>query len=126
MDVIDRRLMNRQLTVQESRHRLARAICHGGKGQIRQAYREGQEPQLASLGLVLNAGVLWNTRYLGAAVAPRAMTSRTSPSRLSPLKERHIDFLGRCLFNITVGSPGQGLRPVRSPDDAEDGGDEQG
>jgi hypothetical protein len=24
--------MNRQLTVQESRHRLARAICHGGRG----------------------------------------------------------------------------------------------
>jgi hypothetical protein len=42
-----RRLMNRQLTVQESRHRLARAICHGGRGQIRQAYREGQEDRLA-------------------------------------------------------------------------------
>ncbi|OIJ84972.1 hypothetical protein BIV25_45325 [Streptomyces sp. MUSC 14] len=53
-----RRLMNRQLTVQESRHRLACAICHGGRGQIRQAYREGQEDQLASLGLVLNAVVL--------------------------------------------------------------------
>lgn len=64
-----RRLMNRQLTVQESRHRLARGICHGGRGQIRQAYREGQEDQLASLGLVLNAVVLWNTRYLDAAVA---------------------------------------------------------
>lgn len=64
-----RRLMNRQLTVQESRHRLARAICHGDWGQIRQAYREGQEDQLAALGLVLNAVVLWNTRYLDAAVA---------------------------------------------------------
>lgn len=53
-----RRLMNRQLTVQESRHRLARAICHGGRGQIRQAYREGQEDQLASLGLVLNGVAL--------------------------------------------------------------------
>lgn len=38
-------------------------------GQIRQAYREGQEDQLAVLGLVLNAVVLWNTRYLDAAVA---------------------------------------------------------
>lgn len=61
--------MNRQRTVQESRHRLARAICHGGRGQIRQAYREGQEDQLASLGLVLNAVALWNTRDLDAAVA---------------------------------------------------------
>jgi hypothetical protein len=61
--------MNRQRTVQESRHRLARAICHGGRGQIRQAYREGQEDQLASLGLVLNAVALWNTRDLDAAAA---------------------------------------------------------
>lgn len=32
--------MNRQLTVQESRHRLARAICHGKRGNIVQAYRD--------------------------------------------------------------------------------------
>ncbi|MBP2708007.1 Tn3 family transposase [Microbispora sp. RL4-1S] len=52
-----RRLMNRQLTVQESCHRMARAIRRG-RGQIRQASREGQEDQLAALGLVLNAVVL--------------------------------------------------------------------
>lgn len=57
-----RRLMNRQLTVQESRHRLARAICHGGRGQIRQACREEQEEQLASLGLALNAVVCPRSR----------------------------------------------------------------
>ena len=60
--------MNRQLTVQESRHRLARVICHGRRGQIHQAYREGQEDQLGCLGLVLNAVTLWMTRYLDAAV----------------------------------------------------------
>jgi TnpA family transposase len=48
--------------VQESRHRLGRKICHGHRGQIRQAYREGQEDQLAALGLVLHAVVLC---YLG-------------------------------------------------------------
>jgi hypothetical protein len=69
VDPIDgsyQRRMNRQLTVRESRHRLARKICHGHRGQIRQAYREGQEKQLAALGLVLNAVVLWNTRYIDA------------------------------------------------------------
>jgi TnpA family transposase len=59
-----RRQMNRQLTVQESRHKLARDICHGKRGQIMQAYRTGQEDQLGALGLVLNAAVLWTTRYL--------------------------------------------------------------
>ncbi|MGI8868836.1 MAG: Tn3 family transposase, partial [Mycobacteriales bacterium] len=45
---------------------MARKICHGNCGQIHQPYREGQEAQLAALGLVLNAVVLWNTRYLDA------------------------------------------------------------
>jgi hypothetical protein len=61
MDPIDntyRRTLGWQLSVQESRHRLARKICHGGSGRIRPAYREGQEDQLAALGLVLNAVVL--------------------------------------------------------------------
>lgn len=92
-----RRLMNRQLTVQESRHRLARAICHGGRGQIRQAYREGQEDQLAALGLVLNAVVLWNTRYPDAAVARLRAEGHDikdeDVARLSPLRDRHINFL---------------------------------
>jgi len=50
-----RRSMNRQLTVQESRHTLARTICHGRRGRLHQPYREGQEDQLGVLGLVLNA-----------------------------------------------------------------------
>jgi TnpA family transposase len=71
VDPIDstyRRRMNRQLTVQESRHTMARAICHGKRGRIQQPMRQGQEDQLAALGLVLNAVVLWNTRYLDASV----------------------------------------------------------
>jgi 2-methylcitrate dehydratase PrpD len=43
-------------------------ICHGKRGQIQQPYRDGQEDQLAALGLVLNAVTLWTTRYLDAAV----------------------------------------------------------
>jgi TnpA family transposase len=75
-----RRTMNRQLTVQESRHTLTRTLCHGKRGQIHRSYRDGQEDQLGSLGLVLNAVVLWNSRYLNAAVTscgPRATRSRT-------------------------------------------------
>lgn len=53
-----RRQMNRRLTVQESRHELASDVCHGKRGIIRQAYRDGMEDQLGALGLVLNAIVL--------------------------------------------------------------------
>ncbi|MGW7556010.1 hypothetical protein [Streptomyces rimosus] len=31
----------------------------------------------------------------------------------------HINFLGRYLFNITAGGPGQDLRPLRDPDAVE-------
>ncbi|MFF1278246.1 Tn3 family transposase [Streptomyces marokkonensis] len=84
--------MNRQLTVQQSRHRLARAIWHGGRSQIRQAYREGQEEQLASLCLALNAVVLWNTRYLDAAIAQHRAEGHDIKDEdvacLSPFKDR--------------------------------------
>lgn len=64
-----RRQMNRRLTVQESRHKLARDVCHGKRGTIHQAYRDGMEDQLGALGPVLNAIVLCTTRYIDAAVA---------------------------------------------------------
>ena len=111
-----RRSVHRQLTVQESRHRLARKIFHGQRGELRQSYREGQEDQLGALGLVVNAVVLWNTRYIDAAVASlRAAGHELSDedvARLSPLGHVHINMLGRYSFAAGVGA---GLRPLRDP-----------
>lgn len=79
-------------------------ICHGKRGQIMQAYREGQEDQLGALGLVLNATVLWTTRYLDAAVAQlRSLPPEEREhdvldedvARLSPLKHANLNVLGR-------------------------------
>ncbi|MFA7764358.1 Tn3 family transposase [Streptomyces sp. NRRL S-448] len=125
VDPIDdtyRRRMNRQLTVQESRHTMARAICYGKRGRIQQPFRQGQEDQLAALGLVLNAVVLWNTRYLDAAVtALREAGTQVQDedlARLSPLKAKHLNVLGRYSFLPSV--PGAGmLRPLRDPADAD-------
>lgn len=77
--------MNRQLTVQESRHKLARDVCHGKRGTIHQAYRDGMEDQLGALALVLNAIVLWTTRYLDAAVAQLARSAWTL-LRMNPMR----------------------------------------
>ena len=41
----------------------------GSAGSSGQGYREGQEDQLGALGLVVNALVLWNTRYMDAALS---------------------------------------------------------
>ena len=53
----------------EGRHRLARVVFHGKRGELRQHYREGQEDQFDALGLVLNMIVLWNITYIGFEVA---------------------------------------------------------
>jgi hypothetical protein len=97
-------------------HRLARKIFHGRRGEIRRAYREGQEDQLGALGLVLNAVVLWNTRYTDAALA--ALREQGHPvrdidaARLSPVGDAHINVHGRYTF---TPPPEQGLRPLRDP-----------
>ncbi len=123
-----RRQMNRQLTVQESRHKLARDICHGKRGQIMQAYRQGQEDQLGALGLVLNAAVLWTTRYLDAAVEQlRALPADQREqdvldedgARLSPLKHANLNVLGRYSFRPS-GPAGGTLRPLRDPAEGDD------
>ncbi|MEV7709783.1 Tn3 family transposase [Streptomyces sp. NPDC088270] len=129
MDDTYRRQMHRQLTVQESRHKLARDVCHGKRGTIHQAYREGMEDQLGALGLVLNAIVLWTTRYIDAAVARiRAEGHETRDediARLSRLKHRNLNLLGR--YSFTASSPAaDALRPLRDPDAPELDEDETG
>ncbi|WUW03117.1 transposase [Streptosporangium sp. NBC_01469] len=108
-----RRMIGTQLNVQEGRHRLARKICFGNRGQLRQRYREGMENQLGTLGLALNAVVWWNTLYLDAAV--KQLREQGFPAtedmcaRLSPIRYDHINFLGRYAFTRTDLTTG--LRP---------------
>ncbi len=108
-----RRTINTQLTVQESRHRLARKLFYGQRGELRQRYREGQGTQLSVLGLILNAVVLWTTRYTDAAVHGFSVADEHA-ARLSPLTDQHLNVHGRYTFT-TSGLPTAGLRPLRDP-----------
>ncbi len=96
----------------------SRDVFHGQRGQLRQRYREGQEDQLGALGLVVNAIVLWNTRYIDAAVnqlrAESYPVNHADVARLSPLIRDHINLLGRYRFS-TSDLPKEGLRPLRNP-----------
>jgi Tn3 transposase DDE domain len=80
----------------------------------------GMEDQLGSLGLVLNAVVLWTTRYIDAAVAQRRAEGHEirneDIARLSPLKHKNLNVFGRYTFTLSV--PAGGLRPLRDPDAA--------
>lgn len=112
-----RRMIGTQLNVQEARHRLARRIAFGNRGQLRQRYREGMEDQLGALGLALNAVVWWNSLYLDAAVkqirAGGFPVTDEMCARLSPIAYEHINFLGRYAF--TRADPAGGLRPFHDP-----------
>lgn len=119
-----RRRILTQLNRGETRHSLARALFHGQRGEVRQRYREGQEDQLGALGLVVNMVVLWNTRYLDAAVTHLQATGgdvqAEDVARLSPLGFDHINLLGRYQFRIDQRLADGELRPLRDPAQEDD------
>jgi TnpA family transposase len=104
-DENERRRVLTQLNRHEGRrHDLARDVFHGGRGEVHQRYREGQEDQLGAMGLVVNAIVLWNTIYMDAAL--RQLRKEGYPvrdedvARLSPTMRPHINMLGRHSFAL--------------------------
>ncbi len=111
-----RRRILTQLNRGEGRHKVARTICHGKRGEIRKAYREGQEDQLGALGLVTNAVVLWNTIYLQAALEHlQSEGMEINPedrARLSPLQHKYINVLGRYSFALADLIASGKLRPL--------------
>jgi hypothetical protein len=110
------------LGVQEGRHALARKIFHGRAGQRYQRYQGGMEDQIGALGLVLNALVLFNTRYMDAAVAQLRADGfdvrDEDVTGLSPFVRHHINMLGRYSFELP-DLPG-GMRPLGVPDAGQD------
>lgn len=87
------------------------------------------EDQLGALGLVLNAIVLWTTKYIDAAIAQFRADGHEirdeDIARLSPLKHRDLKLLGRYSFTATVPAAGA-LRPLRNPDGPELDDDDDG
>ena len=127
---IDDEAYRRRILVQlnrgEGRHQLARVVFHGKRGELRQRYREGQEDQLGSLGLVVNVIVLWNTIYMDAALnqlsAEGFDVRPEDVARLSPLGFDHINMLGRYAFILPDQIARGELRPLRDPRNIEDFG----
>jgi hypothetical protein len=76
------------------------------------------EDQIGALGLVLHAVVLFNTRYMDAAVnrlrADGFDVRDEDVARLSPFVRQHINMHGRYSFKLP-DLPG-GLRPLRDKD----------
>lgn len=119
-----RRRILTQLNRGEGRHAVARAICHGQRGEIRKRYREGQEDQLGALGLVTNAMVLWNTIYMQAALDHLRQQGEEvledDEARLSPLSHKHVNMLGHYSFTLAEQVMQGQLRPLKQPSKPED------
>ena len=92
-------------------------MFYGRRGEIRQRYREGQEEQLGTLGLVVNVLVLWNTYYMDAAINQLLSEGweikEEDKARLSPLPHSHINMLGRYQFNLPEELKDGAMRPLR-------------
>jgi TnpA family transposase len=121
-DESKRRRILTQLNRGEDRHKLARAVFHGKRGELRQRYREGQEDQMGALGLVVNIIILWNTLYINAALeqlASQGYAIQTEDiARLSPLVFEHTNLLGRYAFSVSDSVVRGQLRSLRNPADA--------
>lgn len=119
-----RRRILTQLNRGEGRHAVARAICHGQRGEIRKRYREGQEDQLGALGLVTNALVLWNTIYMQAALDHLKQqgedVKEEDEARLSPLSHKHVNMLGHYSFTLAEQVLNGQLRPLKQPSDLDE------
>jgi hypothetical protein len=80
------------------------------------------EDQLGALGLILNCIVLWNTRYISAALdalAQRYPVLDEDVARLSPFVREHLNVVGNYSFLLPDLGEG-GIRPLRDPDAADD------
>jgi TnpA family transposase len=119
-----RRRILTQLNRGEGRHSVARAVCHGQRGELRQRYREGQKDQLGALGLVVNAIVLWNTIYMDVALnqlrAEGVEVTSEDVARLSPLIHKHVNCQGRYSCALSESVAQGGLRPLRDPYEQND------
>ena len=119
-----RRHILNQLNRGEGRGRISRKVFHGQRGELRQRYREGQEDQLGALGLIVNALILWTTRYMDAALnhlrATGAEVRKEDLARLSPLSHKHFNMLGRYHFAVPEEVLRGELRPLRDSNDADE------
>jgi len=115
-----RRRIGTQLNRHEGRNSLVRTVAHGHKGQLYEKYLAGLEEQLGALGFVVNCIVVWNTRYMQAALnwleAMGEDTLEADVARLSPLKHKHINMLGRYHFELDDLARDGHLRPLRDPE----------
>lgn len=81
------------------------------------------EDQLGALGLVVNAIVLWNTRYMQEILEQLKHDGYEvrdeDVARLTPLVHEHVNMLGRYDFTLPEAVAAGQLRTLRDPNTLE-------
>ena len=113
-----RRATGQELNKGESRNSLARAVFIHRLGEIRDRTYENQQHRTSGLNLIVTAIILWNTRYLGRAVAALRQTEDVPDhllAHLSPLGWEHVNLTGDYVWAAQQGKSENtdGLRPLR-------------
>src|SRR5208337_4190829 len=112
-----RRRSNAGLNKGEARNALARAVFFHRHGEIRDRTFENQSYRASGLNLAVAAVILWNTVYLGRAVAELRSQGEAVPDELlahiAPLGWEHITFNGDYIWPTVPLK--DGFRPLRNP-----------
>ena len=101
----------------EARNALARAVFFHRLGEIRDRTFENQRYRASGLNLAVAAIILWNTVYLGRAVAELRSQGEVIGddllAHIAPLGWEHITFNGDYIW--PTGPLQQAFRPLRNP-----------
>jgi TnpA family transposase len=95
----------------EALHALARVLFFGQQGRFMQREYETQLNRATALSLLINAIVVWNTRYLGAVAEQVGPLTDDLWPHLSPVRWEHILIVGKYSFeDLQINGA---LRPLR-------------
>ena len=114
-----RRRIHRQLNKGEALHALRQYLFVAHEGKVRQRYHDDQLNQAASLTLVTNAVIVWNTVYMHAVLeqikSEGYLFDQHDLQYLSPTRFEHINAFGKYHFPVEEELHREGLRPFRIP-----------
>jgi TnpA family transposase len=115
-----RRRIHHTLNKGELLHALAREVFFGQQGLFRERDYLGQLNRATCMSLIINAIVVWNTRYLLRALDHLRHTgypvTDNDLKHITPLLWEHITFHGSYHFDLGEPQRQGGLRPLRAPD----------
>jgi len=116
-DPLQQRRITAMLNKGETTNTLRRRIAFANRNELR--HDADPDQHAACLTLILNAIIVWNTRYIQAALddvrctRPELVTDQAL-ARLAPVLHAHINPYGRYRFDLATAPAAGQLRPLNS------------